>query len=449
MDEIRRSFFVLDLGGSAWEKTSGYLTSIGYECHRVSFTDTNAKNSCMDPLLMVRLDGKHEELDAGDITAGLQGAKGSRLTENESFFFEYARSGIVAGILFVRLTYPPERQNLPAVASLFTPTAKKSVQQRFDDMVAVKHDPDLKYGYKDEEGNPSPYHPIIRDTFNEFRHMHGDTLKSVVTNIQRYLRPFRTQTISHAMRGLTVPPNRFFDRSKPPVAVFVAVATGSKKSLGGVVRPIIEMYTQAWQTVDREGTDQWVDLVIDEADSWSPIGILRDDAQVLRKHHVNLHVAFQGYNQIYDKYGKYQMIESACAIHEIMTPADDETKDRISKKLGEFTYAIKGPEVNGESNPLERHRLRLKPDEVGRMPDTRALVFRRGYEPAYVYLPFYFKDPVFTERSMIPPPFAVAPDEHELLNDESRDVIDENTTAVLAADDRARLEDMILKAWVA
>lgn len=445
--KIRRSFFILDLGGLAWDKSAGYLTSIGYECHRVSFSDNNARNSSMDPTTMIGLGTDHEERDAADIATGLMGAKPVGAGDNASFFYDHSHAAIVAGLLFVRLTMPIEKQSLPTVASLFTPTAKKTVQQRFAEIIATKHDPTLKYGYRDEDGNPSPYHREIVDTFTELSppNIHGETFKSLLTNIQRYLRPFRVQTIANAMRGLSVPPARFFDPDKPPVAVFVAIGSGSKESLAPIVRPIIEMYTAAWQEVDREGTDMWVEFVIDEADSWSPIRVLKSDAQVLRKHHVNLHLAFQGDSQKVEKYGQHHMIDAACAIQIVMTPSDDQTKRNVSERIGKFTYDIKGPEINGKAEPIEKWRMRLYPDEVARIPANRQLVFRRGVEPAYVYLPSYYNDPIFTQRAAIPPPFGPSVAEKAALEDDTRDIIKD---AVLKVEhDDAQLAGVLSEAW--
>lgn len=422
------SVFVFDIKGENYDHTAGYRASaegMNSTCLRLSLSDSTPGNAHFNPLDVINIGTPSEYKDVEDVVEVLidpEGKGGDSNTMSEGHFQTFASSLLIAGILYVKYKYPPEKQNLAQVLALFSDPQADNTLDILKRMRDEEHDPQGRYGWTDDYGRPTRKNKFIVGPAVDIILMSEEARSSMIATAKRYLKPYRNPMVAEATAFSDFDPLDLVNPRKN-ISLYLVVAPSSKDSLKPVTRLIINMIVKKLTArlpgaVDPE---RRLHLVLDEFDTLGRLPVFVDGVQFLRGYGVDCSIIVQGYNQLYGRYGQHEMITSACNTSVVFTPTDDETKERISKRLGAFTHREKVPAQGEKQKDSYRDFARqlLFPDEVGRIPMNRALAFVKGHRPMYLFKRYAHDDAELTYRTSVPPPVKVSDEVRALLEDEN------------------------------
>lgn len=431
---LDHSFIMLDVKGEGWSNLAGDLTARGFQCVRISLSDDHPENGGIN-LFQLLPRGIYETRYAQDLAEGVTGgdATNTKASIAEGYFANNAASLITAMTLYTRYMCEPQNQSFRYINHLLTPGKGMTYKKMLERYATTPHDPHFKYGLRDAGGRLTQIHPDIYTPLMQIASAPEQTLQSIVTTAQRYLRPFANPIVARALERTTVDIDKMFTQK---IAIFIVVAFSSVKSLGGVNRTWCNfLFKYLCGDRSRKPEEGTVEFIVDEADSMGHAPFLNDDLQVSRGARVFLTLIFQGRNQYLKTFGERQMIEAGCNTQYVLTPNDEDTAKWVDRRLGGMTWTyIRGYDKDGEPNVVTEGRRVLYPDEVYRIPSTHALIFRRGESPMYVRMRGFFDDAQLHERTQITPPFDVSDNERKRLAD--RDAVDSAAKYFIATMER-------------
>jgi type IV secretory pathway TraG/TraD family ATPase VirD4 len=415
---INHSFLMLDIKGDGWSNCAGALIERGFEVVRISFSDLHPENGGVSLLQLIPKGSIYEKRFTDDLSEGITGgdASNAKSSMTEGFFANNAAAVISAMILFVIYTCSSTNQRLGYISSLLTPKKGETYKKLLERYATTPHDPMRTYNLKDAAGNPAVIHPDIYEPLMQIASAHEQTLQSIITTVQRYLRPFSNPLIDQAMSRTTFDVKNMHTRK---IAVFIVIAMSSVRTLGPVTRTWCNfLYNYLMGDRARAKDEGTVDFIVDEADSLGKAPFLNSDLQVSRGARVFLDLYFQGRNQYLATFGDNQMIEAGCNLQTWLTPNDDKSARLISSRYGKLTWTyVREYDKDGKPIIATERRQALFEDEVYRTPLTHAHVFERGKSPKFIKLRPFFQDQYYVNLTKIPPPFDVTNEERARLMD--------------------------------
>src|SRR5205807_6734717 len=155
-------------------------------------------------------------------------------------------------------------------------------------------------------------------------------------------------------------------------------------------------------------------LMLDEFPTLGRMDVLQTALAYLPGYGIRAYLIVQDLAQLSHAYGQYESIISNCHVRVAYAANKVETAKLISDMAGTMTVHKEVRTYTGSRlTPMLMHvmageqetsRPLLTPDEVMRLPEEAALIFVAGHPPAYGRKIRYFRDPVFSQRAMIPPP---------------------------------------------
>jgi type IV secretion system protein VirD4 len=421
------SVFVYDIKGENYDNTSGFRSSaegMNSKCLRLSLSDDTAGNAHFNPLDLIRVGTPYEYADAQDEVEVLidpEGKGNDANTMSEGHFQTFANSLLIAGILFVKHCYPPERQNLAEVLALFSDTSAENTLEILSKMRDVDHDKTGQYGWLDDNGRPTRKNKYIVAPATDIILMTEEARSSMLATCKRYLKPYRNPIVAAATSYSDFDIIDLVDPTKN-ISLYLVVAPSSKDSLKPVSRLIINMILK--KLTERRPAelpeDKRLQVVLDEFDTLGKLPAFVDGVQFFRGYGMDCHIIIQGYNQLFGRYGQHEMITGACTNVLVFTPNDDDTNERVSKRMGEFTIREKQPSAGEKQKDTYRDygRRLLYPDEVGRIPIDRALAFVAKNRPMYLWKQYAHNDEEISYRTTRPTPIHIPDNVRSRLNDE-------------------------------
>ncbi len=167
-------------------------------------------------------------------------------------------------------------------------------------------------------------------------------------------------------------------------------------------------------------------LMLDELPAFGNIPVLEKSLGFLAGYGIIAYIIAQDKIQLTKAYTEKQTLTTNCHVTIAYPPNEPSTEKAISEMTGQTTVVKKKVTVSGTRLSMsaknmsvsndEIKRPLLTPDEVGRMraPTKDAdnkitapgeiLVFQTGQPPIRGKQLLFFTDPVFLERSQVPPP---------------------------------------------
>lgn len=128
---------------------------------------------------------------------------------------------------------------------------------------------------------------------------------------------------------------------------------------------------------------------------------------------VSAYLITQDTNQLYATYGQYETITSNCIVRVAFAPDNVDTAKQLSWMLGEKTLEEKQTSYSGhrfswllKHRNVSTHKMSralLTADELRRLPENQALIFKRGLAPILGEKIKYYLDEEFSERAKVKP----------------------------------------------
>ena len=153
---------------------------------------------------------------------------------------------------------------------------------------------------------------------------------------------------------------------------------------------------------------------MDEFPSLGRLEFFETQLAFLAGYGVQAFLIVQDLSQLYAAYGRDESIVSNCVLRVAFAPNRIETARLLSDMAGTMTVHRSRRMYSGHrlspwlthvmASEEESQRPLLTPDEVMRLPDDAALVFKAGHRPIYAAKIRYFEEPALLERARIPAP---------------------------------------------
>jgi type IV secretion system protein VirD4 len=169
--------------------------------------------------------------------------------------------------------------------------------------------------------------------------------------------------------------------------------------------------------------------MIDEFPSLKRMEVFADALSYMAGYGLNAYLITQDIRQIVEEYGPNESIVSNCHVRIAYAPNQYDTAELLSKMTGtktvkKATYSFSGSRLALVANHMSAtvdqiERPLMTPDEVMRLRPAKKrgrgakerivapgnmLIFVSGHYPICGTQILYFKDPVLSERALIPPP---------------------------------------------
>ena len=153
-------------------------------------------------------------------------------------------------------------------------------------------------------------------------------------------------------------------------------------------------------------------LLLDEFPQFGRMEFIEKGLAYLAGYHISAYLIAQDLTQVYKAYGAQQSIIANCAVRVAYAPNTYETAKHLSELLGTKTVVKEQKHFSGHRwdwqlkhmavGEHETKRALLTPDELLRLPDTAAIIFKTGHAPIYGCKIRYYEDAVFSARAKIP-----------------------------------------------
>ncbi|TAM73316.1 hypothetical protein EPN44_14390 [bacterium] len=223
--------------------------------------------------------------------------------------------------------------------------APTGVEAALDFMANTPLDPQLKYGWRDADGNPSPFHPYIVHSALEVKTKATNERSGVVSTTTRFLQPFRTDTL----RQLTSSSDFRLDdlmNYERPVTLYFCIPPAEIQRLRPVVRLLLNLLVRAhtgdealiYKNGEPHYRYKWRCLLA--VDEFPQLGKQEQFAlalSIMRSYGLWPMLGVQAPNQIYDAFGRYQAVTGMLYYKIFYRPNDPEAAEWISKYLGDTT----------------------------------------------------------------------------------------------------------------
>jgi type IV secretion system protein VirD4 len=415
------SMIVLDIKGELWDNTSGWRHKLGHRCLR--FDPTNPETSVrFNPLSLVRLETRREVSDAQNL-AEIIGRPG-REGDSASHWNDTSCS-LIAGVLLHEMYRIKQQYKRPGTlrdVSMGLSPFKMTFTKYLQTMAQYQHDPKLLRGWRDEDGQPTPTHPFVREKALEALYRTGDEASGVLSTAKKRFAAFSDPSIATVTSA-----NDFtiddFQHATQPISLYVVIPPSDKKRLSPLLRIMIGAFMTRLLEKQQAYKHELL-FLLDEFPALRYLEPLEDALSTCGSYGIRCMLAVQAFEQIYKHYGQQEEIIQNCALQIIFAVAKARTAEEISNTLGNITiqhasynFSMHG-KLNGEGTtghvqntkrplmtPHELMSLSL-PKKVGRrvVSPGQYVLLAFGYRPVRGLQAFWFFDPVVKERIGIKPP---------------------------------------------
>lgn len=403
--------FVLDLKLENYHYTSGYRKSLGQSILKIDFTCTDGTAACFNPLLEVRK-GIHEIKDIQNIVDMIADPDGKGRSDH---WTETANDLMVAVILHVLYVEPDK--SLTGVRNFMSPIGLNE-KGLFEMMLNTIHDPDGVYGWKNPQtGQPVKTHPVVAASARDMLSRGEGERTGIPSTLKRFLKLYRDPIIAKNTSTSDFKLAHLLDPQKR-MSIYINMPPPDNTRLRPLLRLFINQMlgrlTETW--VPRDKRHQTVAPTLLIMDEFPQLGYLKSFESSLAYtagYGLRTLLICQDLSQIYDAYGNHESITSNSEVLTIYAPNKLETAKHFSQMLGEQTVAKNQTNYSGHrTSPTLSHintseheykRALFTPDELRRLPFDESIIFKTGHRPIHGKKVMYMQDPVFYERSKIPP----------------------------------------------
>ncbi|MHB1642327.1 MAG: type IV secretory system conjugative DNA transfer family protein, partial [Acidithiobacillus sp.] len=440
----RESAVVHDIKGENYLLTAGWRRSIGQRVLKFNpgfglagdedIGHQKAQCCHFNPLEEVRIGTPFEVKDVMNIATMIVDPDGKGLNDH----WQKTGFALLTSVILHVLYAEPDK-TMRGVAAYLNDPELESVDVAFEKMLKVEHDPEGRFRWKDQRGQPVKVHPVIAQSAKEMINKADNEKSGVISTMMSFLSLYRDPIVAEWTEYSDF---RILDLQdcEDPVSLYLVTSPEDKNRLKPLIRLVLNLiaskFTAADRLIEKGGRMESVArhplmLLLDEFPSLGKMDVFQDTIAFLAGYNVKLMLIAQDKSQLEDEghaYGKSgaQAIINNCHVRVIYAPNEITTAEWVSKMLGKKTVAMENtnqsfeggfiPSPKGQSRSISyQGRDLLTADEVLRLrgPEKRGsdivkagdmLILVAGFAPVYGQQILYFKDAVFLKRAQFPAP---------------------------------------------
>lgn len=388
-----------------WHLTAGYRQSIGQIVLKFDPTCTDGTTISFNPLLEVRL-GQQEVRDVQLIADMLVDPDGKGCHDHWS---NAANSLLVSAILHV--LYAEADKSLAGVRHFLTypgRTQEETLQWR----LTATHDPDYQQNWVDlGTGETTPTHPIVASGAREMLNKCEEERTSIISSALTYLKLYRDPVVADNTRRQDFKILDLIHLEKP-MSLYLGIPPSDIIRTMPLMRLMLQMIlsrlTENLEINSRLPKRRQLLLMLDEFPQFGKLPFFEKALSYSAGYNIRAYLVSQDMQQIYKEYGHDQSIVSNCGIRIAYAPNTLETAKYLSESLGSTTLQRKHVNYSGKRfqwwlnnmtvSEQDTKRPLLTPDELMRLPQDVALIFKNGVAPVYGRKIIYYSDSLFTKH---------------------------------------------------
>ncbi len=396
-----------DLKEENWAITAGWRKRAGHICLKFDPTDTTGTSVKYNPLEQVRLRTDYEAEDVENIVHMILDPDGKGLTDH------WLRTGaaLLTGTI-LHILYSEPNKTLRGVAGLLSDPGA-TMDETLAGMLKAEHDPSGAMGWRDFRGNPTRTHPLVAEGMREVLNKCEDERSSVISSAVTFLALYRNPVVAANTERSEFRLNDLMNHERP-VSLYIVVPMASRDRLRPLIRlmlnQIVRNFTTTMTYRDGRAVANYKHpllLMLDEFPTLGRLEILAESLSLIAGYGLRACLIAQDISQIHGAYGHDESITSNCNTRVAFTPNRIESARWISAMAGETTvrHSHRTVSASGVStSEPEIKRPMMTPDEVMGMDEDAALIFATGRPPIRAAKIRHFNQPLFKQRTMIPPP---------------------------------------------
>jgi type IV secretion system protein VirD4 len=405
------SVIISDFKLENWHFTAGFRKSIGHVVLKFDPTCTDGSSACFNPLKEIRF-RQHEVRDVQLIADMLVDPDGKG---NHNHWSNAANSLLVSVILHV--LYAEQDKSLAGVRAFLT-NPHCSVEESLQAMLSATHDAGYQYGWVDPITKiATATHPIVASGAQEMLNKCEEERNSIISSALTYLKLYRDPIIANNTRGHDFKIMDFIEHKKP-ISLYLGIPPSDLTRIMSLMRLLLQMIlsrlTESPAMYTENPTRRQVLLMLDEFPQFGKLPFFEKALSYSAGYNIRAYLISQDMQQIYQEYGAHQSILSNCGIRIAYAPNTLETAKHLSELLGATTLRHQHTNYSGKRfnyllnnmsiNEQEIKRPLLTPDELMRLPQDVALIFKNGIAPIYGKKIYYYLDALFDQCSRIAVP---------------------------------------------
>lgn len=419
-----QSCVVHDIKGELWEMTSGWRKKYANNIV-LKFDPAAAEGSCSYNVLSeIRLGTPYEVGDVQNLVTIIVDPDGKGI---EGDHFVGSAHALLVGLVLYSLHKAKEDKK--PVPSLFDVGWHMSNPDQKDKELWEAM---LKY----KVPGTDTVNPVIAQTARDILSLFEkgeEEYSSVLSTTKRFLNIYRDPIIQ-MNTGRSDFKVLDLVRSEKPVSLYLVIRPADKDRLRPIVRLLVNQIMRVL-TRDPLKFDQHnrplkahphrILMMMDEFPAFRKLEIFEENMAFVAGYGIKCYVVCQDFNQLWNEYGENEAITSNCHVRVVYAPNRQETAEKISEMTGTMTVNAETVSEHGKqfgmTDSINRsyenvQRPLMTPHEISTMKAPRKnekglieeagemLVFVAGHNPIYGTQPLYFRDPAFSERSMVKPP---------------------------------------------
>ncbi len=397
------SVIISDFKLENWHITAGYRKSIGQIVLKFDPTCTDGSTSCFNPLSEIRL-GQSEVRDAQLIADMLVDPYGKGSHDHWS---NAANSLLVSAMLHV--LYSENDKSLAGVRAFLT-HPHRTDEETLQEMLTAIHDPNYQHGWVDAgTEEPTMTHPIVASGAREMLNKCEEERTSIISSALTYLKLYRDPIIAKNTRHHDFKITDFLHHEKP-ISLYLGIPPSDITRTMPLMRLMLQMIlsrlTESLEMYAKSSQRRQVLLMLDEFPQFGKLPFFEKALSYSAGYNIRAYLVSQDMQQIYKEYGHDQSIVSNCGIRIAYAPNTLETAKYLSESLGSTTLRQKHVNYSGKRfqwlmnnmsiSEQDTKRPLLTPDELMRLPQDVALIFKNGLAPVYGRKIYYYTDPLFS-----------------------------------------------------
>lgn len=440
------SVLVNDLKLENWQLTAGWRKHMGSLVFKFDPTCSDNSTARYNPLLEVR-QGVNEVRDVQNIADMLVNPDGKSKNDHWS---SSANSLLVSTILHV--LYAERDKSLTGVRN-FLANPNRSETETLQQMLNTIHDPDDQFGWYDNStGHRVSTHPLVASGAREMLNKSEAERTSIISTALTFLKLYRDPVIAKntSVSDFTI---QDLVSNKKPASLYLGVPPSDVPRTMPLMRLILnQILSRLTESMDfTQGTNGTADkhpllLMLDEFPQFGKLAFFEKALAYIAGYGIRAYLISQDLTQLYAEYGHQQSIIANCHVRTAYAPNTYETAQHLSQLLGDKTVVLQQKNYSGRrlevflknvsTHEHEVRRSLLNPDELMRMPENKAIIFKTGVAPIDGQKIVYYQDPVFSERSKISAPHASDRLElqHPWYQVIDTPILNKNTNVVTAAE---------------
>lgn len=412
------SAVILDIKGENWALTAGWRQRHANNiCLRFdpAAPDGSVK---FNPLAEIRLGTEYEVADVQNIATIIVDPDGKGLNDH------WSKTGysLIVGAAMHCLYVEQEKGRTATILDIANCLADPNspVLMTLQTMLDTEH-------------RDGATHPVVASCAREMMNKSENELSGVVSTAMSFLSLYRDPIVAKntAYSEFSISDLMNFER---PVSLYLIVPPSDKDRLKPLLRlvinQIVRSLTRKMEFKDGEFVRSYKHrllLMLDEFPALGRLDIFQEALAYIAGYGLKAFLITQDLSQLYAAYGKDESIISNCHIRIAYAPNKTETQELLSKMLG--TTSVNKLSVSVSRKPglfqtpqyseswQEVQRPLMTPAECATLPGPRKgaddkieeagdmLIFTAGFPAIYGKQILYFKDPVFSARAKLPPPF--------------------------------------------